>query len=139
MTDSHPSTSKSTILVVDDHPDVVDILRITLESKGFNVRCAYSGKDLFAGLEELKPDLIILDIMMPEMDGLKVLARLRENSDTASIPVILLTAMVQYEEVLRGYKMGADYYMTKPYTATQLLTGINSLLSRGQGDSVERP
>jgi len=79
---------------------------------------------------EQKPDLIILDIMMPQMDGLKVLARLRENSDTASIPVILLTAMVQYEEVLRGYKMGADYYITKPYTATQLLTGINSLLSR---------
>ncbi len=137
MTDSHPSTSKSTILVVDDHPDVVDILRITLESKGFNVRCAYSGKDLFAGLEELKPDLIILDIMMPEMDGLKVLARLRENSDTASIPVILLTAMVQQEDVIEGYKTGADYYIMKPFTSTQVLEGINLILGGDQGRSVK--
>ena len=137
MTDSHPSTSKSTILVVDDHPDVVDILRITLESKGFNVRCAYSGKDLFAGLEELKPDLIILDIMMPEMDGLKVLARLRENSDTASIPVILLTAMVQQEDVIEGYKTGADYYIMKPFTSTQVLEGINLILGGDQSRSVK--
>ncbi len=137
MTDSHPSTSKSTIMVVDDHPDVVDILRITLESKGFNVRCAYSGKDLFAGLEELKPDLIILDIMMPEMDGLKVLARLRENSDTASIPVILLTAMVQQEDVIEGYKTGADYYIMKPFTSTQVLEGINLILGGDQGRSVK--
>ncbi len=137
MTDSHLPASKRTIMVVDDHQDVVDILRIMLESKGFNVRCAYSGKDLFAGLEELKPDLIILDIMMPEMDGLKVLTRLRENSDTASIPVILLTALVQYEEVLRGYKMGADYYITKPFTNTQMLEGINLMLGGDQGRSVK--
>ncbi len=137
MTDSHPSTSKSTIMVVDDHPDVVDILRITLESKGFNVRCAYSGKDLFAGLEELKPDLIILDIMMPETDGLKVLARLRENSDTASIPVILLTAMVQQEDVIEGYKTGADYYIMKPFTSTQVLEGINLILGGDQSRSVK--
>ncbi len=64
MTDSHLPTSKRTIMVVDDHPDLVAILRITLESKGFNVRFAYSGKDLFAGLEELKPDLIILDSLI---------------------------------------------------------------------------
>ncbi len=137
MTDSHLPGSKRTIMVVDDHPDVVDILRITLESKGFNVRCAYSGKDLFAGLKGLKPDLIILDIMMPEMDGLKVLTRLRENSDTASIPVILLTALVQYEEVLKGYKTGADYYITKPFTSTQVLEGINLMLGGDQGRSVE--
>jgi DNA-binding response OmpR family regulator len=137
MTDSHLPANKRTIMVVDDNPDLVDILRITLESKGFNVRCAYSGKDLFAGLEELKPDLIILDIMMPQMDGLKVLTRLRENSDTASIPVILLTAMVQQEDVIEGYKMGADYYITKPFTSTQVLEGINLILGGDQGRSVE--
>ncbi len=137
MTDSHLPGSKRTIMVVDDHPDVVDILRITLESKGFKVRCAYSGKDLFAGLEELKPDLIILDIMMPEMDGLKVLTRLRENSNTASIPVILLTALVQQEKIIEGYKTGADYYISKPFTSTQVLEGINLMLGGDQGRSVE--
>ncbi len=139
MTVSHNPASKSTIMVVDDHPDLVEILRFRLESEGFNVRCAYSGKDLFAVLEEQKPDLIILDIMMPQMDGLEVLTQLKGDPDTASIPAILLTAKVQYEEVLRGYKMGADYYITKPCTATQLLTGVNTLLSRDQGDSVESP
>jgi len=126
-------------MVVDDNPEIVDTVRLLLEQKGFNVRCAYSGKDLFAGMGELKPDLIILDVMMPEMDGLEVLTRLKGDPDTASIPAILLTAKVQYEEVLRGYKMGADYYITKPCTATQLLTGVNTLLSRDQGDSVESP
>ncbi len=139
MTDSHPSTSKSTIMVVDDNPDIVEVLCKTLEEKGFNVRCAYSGKDLFAGLEELKPDLILLDVMMPEMDGLEVLTRIKGDRGTASIPVILLTAKTRYQDVLGGYKTGADCYMTKPFTTTQLLTGINRLLSRGQGDSVERP
>ncbi len=137
MTDSHLPASKRTIMVVDDHPDVVEILRITLESKGFNVRCAYSGKDHFAGLDDLKPDLIILDIMMPEMDGLKVLTRLREKSDTASIPVILLTALVQQENIIEGYKTGADYYITKPSTPTQVLEGINLLLGGDQGRSVK--
>jgi len=139
MTNSHLPARKSTIIVVDDNPEIVEILCKILEEKGFNVRCAYSAKDFFADMEGLKPDLILLDIMMPHMDGLEVLTRLKGDRGTASIPVILLTAKTQYEDVLRGYKMGADYYMTKPYTATQLLTGINFLLSRGQGDSVERP
>jgi len=129
MKDSPIPASNRTIMVVDDHPDQVDILRITLEWKGFNVRCAYSGKDLFAGLEKQKPDLILLDIMMPQMDGLEVLTRLRENSDTASIPVIFLTAKALYADVIRGYKMGAEYYFTKPIDNTQLLQGINSILS----------
>jgi len=139
MTDSHFPASKRTIMVVDDDAALVEILRIRLDSEGFNVRCGYSGKDLFAVLEELKLDLIVLDIMMPQMDGLEVLTRLKENLDMASIPVILLTAKVNYEDVLMGYKTGADHYLTKPFTGTQLLTGINRLLSRDQGDSVESP
>jgi DNA-binding response OmpR family regulator len=128
MKDSNLLASQFTIMVVDDNPDLVDILRITLEDKDFNVRCAYSGREVFAGLEENKPDLIILDIMMPQMDGLEVLTRLRENPDTASIPVILLTAKVLYDDVIRGYKKGAEYYITKPFTNSQLFTGINLLL-----------
>ena len=136
MTDSHFLASNRTIMVVDDNHDLVEIVRLTLESKGFNVRFAYSGKELFTGLEEQKPDLIILDVMMPQMDGLKVLTRLKGDPGTASIPVILLTAKVQYEDVLGGYKMGADYYITKPFTSTQLMTGINLFLSGDQGQSV---
>ena len=136
MTDSHSRASDRTIMVVDDNADLVEIVRLTLESKGFNVRCAYNGQELFVGLEEQKPDLILLDIMMPQMDGLEVLTRLKGDPGTASIPVILLTAKVQYEDVLGGYKTGADYYITKPFTSTQLMTGINLFLSGDQGQSV---
>ncbi len=137
MTDSHYPTSKRTIMVVDDSPDLVDILRIRLESNGFNVRCAYNGPQLFAGLDEHKPDLILLDMMMPQMNGFEVLRRLKGAPETSSIPIIMLTAMVKDSEA--AHKLGADYYITKPYTAPQLLAGINSLLSRDQGDSVESP
>ncbi len=139
MTDSHSPASKKTIMVVDDTKEIVTLLKLILETEGYLVQSAYRGKEVFKLLEEQKPDLIILDVMMPQMDGLEVLTRLKENPDTASIPVILLTVKTQHEDILTGYKKGADYYLTKPLTAPQLLTGINSLLSRGQGDSVERP
>ncbi len=128
MTDSPIPASNRTILVVDDNPDIVDILRIMLESNGFNVRCGYSGEDLFASLKEQMPDLILLDIMMPKMDGLQVLKRLKEDPSMPFIPVILLSAKVLDEDVLRGYKMGADYYITKPFTPTQVLDGIKAVL-----------
>jgi len=137
MTDSHLPASKRTIMVVDDTPDLVDILHNMLEESGFNVTCAYSGLELFASLKVQMPDLILLDIMMPQMDGLEVLTRLKGNPATASIPVIFLTAMVQHEDVLRGYKMGAEYYITKPFTSTQVLEGINLILCGDQGRSVE--
>ena len=86
-------------------------------------------------MEEQKPDLIILDIMMPQMNGWEVLTRLKGDPDTASIPVILVTAMVRYENIIRGYRMEADYYITKPFTETQLMTGINLFLSGDQRHS----
>ena len=117
-----------TIMVVDDNPDIITIVKTILEGKGYNVLSASSGQELLNLLNNQKPDLIILDIMMPEMDGLEVLGRLKGITETASIPVILLTAKVQYEDVLGGYKLGADYYITKPFTSTQLVNGINLLL-----------
>ncbi len=124
-------------MVVDDSPDLVEILRITLESNGFNVRCAYNGQELFASLKEQMPDLILLDIMMPQMDGFEVLTRLKEEPSMPFIPVILLSAKVLKEDVLRGYKMGAEYYITKPFTPTQVLEGVNLVLGGDQDPSVE--
>jgi two-component system, OmpR family, alkaline phosphatase synthesis response regulator PhoP len=121
-----------TIMVVDDNPDIITIVKTILEGKGYNVLSASSGQELLSLLNNQKPDLIILDIMMPEMDGLEVLGRLKGVTETASIPVILLTAKVQYEDVLGGYKLGADYYITKPFTSTQLVNGINLLLGESK-------
>jgi len=120
--------NKKTIMVVDDNPDIITIVKTILEGKGYNVHSAFSGVELLNLLKDQKPDLIILDIMMPEMDGLEVLTRLKGVTDTATIPIILLTAKVQYEDVLGG----ADYYITKPFTSTQLVNGINLLLGEGK-------
>lgn len=124
--------TQRTIMVVDDNPDIITIVKTILEGKGYHVLSASSGQELLNMLTDGKPDLIILDIMMPEMDGLEVLGRLKAVTETASIPVILLTAKVQYEDVLGGYKLGADYYITKPFTSTQLVNGINLLLGESK-------
>ncbi len=128
MTDSHFPASKNTIMVVDDDPDLVTFVRVTLEDDGYNVMCAYDGPELFDALEKQKPDLILLDIMMPRMDGLRVLRRLKGNPATASISVILLTAKVHHEDVQQGYDLGTDHYIKKPFDTTQLMTSINRLL-----------
>ncbi len=124
--------TKKTIMVVDDNPDIITIVKTILEGRGFTVFSASSGPELLNLLPTQKADLIILDIMMPEMDGLEVLTRLKGKTETSTIPVILLTAKVQYEDVLGGYKLGADYYITKPFTSTQLVNGINLLLGEGK-------
>ncbi len=132
MTDPQIPTSKGTILVVDDDPDIVAIAKIILEGEGYGVQTANNGLDMFSRLEEQKPDLIILDIMMPRMDGLEVLERLRGTAETSSIPVILLTAKVQQEDMVRGYKQGADYYIPKPFTfnGAHLINVINFLINK---------
>ncbi len=134
----HLSGTQSTILVVDDNPDMVTIVKTILEIKGYGVQSAYNGLEVFNLLQEQKSDLILLDIMMPQMDGLEVLTRLKENPDTASIPVILLSAKVLDEDIRVGYKLGADEYITKPFTRTQLMTSINRFL-RGPDYSPSLP
>jgi CheY-like chemotaxis protein len=124
--------NNKTIMVVDDNPDIITIVRTILEGKGFNVLSASSGAECLEALKTRKPDLIVLDIMMPEMDGLEVLTRLKAMTEFTSVPVVLLTAKVQYEDVLGGYKLGADYYITKPFTSTQLINGINLLLGESK-------
>ncbi len=122
-------SQKQTIVVVDDDPDLVTILKLILEHNGYNVICAYSGRQLFSALENHKPHLIILDVMMPHMHGFEVLSRLKNNPETSAIPVILVTAKIQFENVLEGYRSGADYYIPKPFTKSQLMEGIHRILN----------
>jgi len=120
---------KKTILVVDDEPELVTMIRKILEENGYHVICAFDGPQVFAVLKKHTPDLILLDIMMPEMNGLEVLARLKGDPETSSIPVFLLTAQDEYQEMLTGYDTGTDYYITKPFTKIQLMKAINLGLS----------
>ena len=137
MTDAHFLSIKRTIMVVDDEPELVTIVRLMLEQREFNVKYAYSGSQLFAVLKEQKPDLIILDVLMPLMDGLEVLRRLKAAPETSSIPVILLSALDQLKDISTGYEMGADHSITKPFNNAHLLTVIDNLLSGDRRHSVE--
>jgi DNA-binding response OmpR family regulator len=122
------------ILVVDDNPDAIAILRGTLEARGHTVLAAESGRQALDIVKTDRPDLILLDVMMPELSGIEVLKRLRDDSATASIPVILVTAKTQDDDVISGYQVGADYYITKPFTTKQLLYGISLVLERADDD-----
>ena|SRR2546423_6834656 len=118
------------ILAVDDNEDSLRIVQMIVQAAGFEVRIAHNGKQALEAVEEALPELIIMDVMMPEMDGVEALRTLRASPRTARIPVILLTAKGQDEDVLSGYESGAAYYMTKPFTAKQLLNGIRLLLGK---------
>lgn len=120
--------TKETIIVVDDNRDVLSIVEAMLQTKGYNVLTAYSSTELFACLKEKKPDLILLDILMPDVNGLEVLSRLKSAPETSSISVILLTALTRHEDILKGYNAGADYYISKPFTRTTLLNGVKLIL-----------
>lgn len=118
------------VLVVDDNPDSITIIRSILEAHGFAVQVAESGREALSKLEKEPPSVVLLDVMMPEMSGLEVLEKIKNDSMTAKIPVILVTAKTQDEDVLVGYQYGADYYITKPCTSKQLLYGIGLVLGR---------
>ena len=121
------------VLVVDDNEDSLRIVEAILRSAGFEVCLARDGKQGVEMAQASAPELIVLDIMMPVMDGVETLQKLRNSSRTSRIPVILLTAKAQDEDVIAGYQTGADYYITKPFTAKQLLYGVRLVL--GKADS----
>ncbi|MGD0948398.1 MAG: response regulator [Candidatus Binatia bacterium] len=123
---------KHKVLIVDDNPDSVAIMRSILESRGYDVAAAQSGAEALEFLQRETVNLVLLDIMMPEMSGTEVLQRIKDNAATGRLPVILVTAKTQDEDVLSGYQYGADYYITKPFTAKQLLYGIELILGKGE-------
>lgn len=122
--------AKKKVLVVDDDKDCIQLVKDFLESRGFEIVTAVEGETGLAKAKALKPDLIILDVMMPLMDGITVLQKLKENPVTQSIPVIMLTAKDRDEDVQKGYKHGAEYYITKPFELNQLILGVNLMMGK---------
>jgi len=121
------------ILVVDDNPDAIAIVKSALEARGYAVNTAERGATALTSVDADRPDVILLDIMMPDMSGLEVLEKLKSTPSTAAIPVILVTAKTQDDDVISGYAVGAEYYITKPFTTRQLMYGVNLVLGQ-QGD-----
>ena len=118
----------TTILVVDDSPDIALISARMLTSRGFAAITSNDGVEALAIVARQRPALILLDVMMPGMSGLDVLRALKADPHTATIPVVMVTAKTTDDDVLSGYQQGADYYITKPFTADELIYGVNLLL-----------
>jgi CheY-like chemotaxis protein len=117
-----------TVLVVDDNEDNIRIVATILLGRGFEVQIERDGKGALESVRRHPPDVILLDILMPGMDGIQVLDHLKADPRSATIPVIMVTAKAQDEDVLIGYKYGAEYYVTKPFTARQILYAISLVL-----------
>ncbi len=122
---------KKKILIAEDDPALIKLYKMVLEET-FELDIAYNGQEALDSANVHRPDIIVMDPMMPVMDGIEALSRFKENPTTATIPVILLTAKTQHKDVIEGYKTGADYYITKPFTTTELLNGINLCLRTSQ-------
>ena len=123
----------ATILVVDDEPDVVEIVRFRLEKEGHNIITASDGQSGLVLAFGAHPDLIILDVMMPGIDGFEVLFQLKNNPRTLNTPVIMLTAKTDLSSISKGWGMDVDNYVTKPFNVDELAKTVkNVLIFRGK-------
>jgi two-component system, OmpR family, alkaline phosphatase synthesis response regulator PhoP len=123
---------QSHILVVDDEPDLLELVHYTLTRAGYQVCCVKSGEEALTQVETRPPDLIVLDLMLPGMDGLEICQRLKRTSQTAAIPIVMLTARSAEADVVTGLELGADDYLTKPFSPRVLSARVKAVLRRQQ-------
>ncbi len=116
------------ILAVDDEKHILRLVQINLEKAGYLVVTASNGREALEAVAQERPDLIVMDVMMPEMDGLEALQKLKSDEVTATIPVVMLTAKAQDADVFQGWQSGADLYLTKPFNPIELLTFVKRIL-----------
>jgi DNA-binding response OmpR family regulator len=124
------SLKEKRILVVDDEPKMVDVVKSYLENSGYTVYTAYNGRKALETFEEVNPSLIVLDLMLPDTTGEEICKTLRKKS---SVPIIMLTAKIEEEDILKGLNIGADDYITKPFSPRQLIARVEAVLRRAEG------
>src|SRR3954451_7810612 len=120
------------ILIVEDDPDIADLVARYLDKAGFVTERAANGRDALAALAARQPDLMVLDLMLPQVDGLEVCRQARANPHTAAIPIIMLTARAEESERIVGLELGADDYLAKPFSPNELVARVRALLRRAQ-------
>jgi DNA-binding response OmpR family regulator len=122
--------SKETILVVDDEEDILELVRYNLSREGYDVRCAASGEEAHGIISSEKVDLLILDLMLPGMDGLELTRRLKSGPLYAELPIVMLSAKGEEVDIVAGLELGADDYVTKPFSPRVLIARVRSVLRR---------
>jgi len=125
-----PRMPGGTVLVVDDDPVIQKLLQVNFEMEGYSVITAGDGEEGLAKAQAERPDAVVLDVMMPKMDGLEVARRLKGDPDTESIPIILLSAKAQQADIQAGTATGAEDYLTKPFDPLELLQRVGALIDR---------
>ena len=128
---------KQKILVVDDEPEAVELVEFNLKQAGYDVATADDGAEALKKTRAILPSLILLDVMLPEMDGLEVCKMLRRDPATAAIPIIMLTAKAAEIDRVLGLELGADDYLTKPFSPREMVLRVKKLLERGRGKAEE--
>jgi two-component system alkaline phosphatase synthesis response regulator PhoP/two-component system response regulator VicR len=123
---------KRKILAVDDNKNIVRLIQINLMKLGYDVDCAYDGVECLKKVAVQKPDLIVLDIMMPRKDGFQTLKDLKSNPETADIPIIMLTAKAQDGDILKGWQSGVDCYLTKPFNPAELIAFVKRIFAHSE-------
>jgi phosphate regulon transcriptional regulator PhoB len=126
----------ATVLVVDDEKDLVDLVKYHLEKEGLKCLEARDGETALQVARERTPDLVVLDLMLPGVDGLEVCRKLRKDPKTSSIAIIMLTAKAEEVDRIVGLEMGADDYMVKPFSPRELVARVKAVLRRGQGQDM---
>jgi two-component system, OmpR family, alkaline phosphatase synthesis response regulator PhoP len=122
--------ASSHILVIDDELDILELLDYNLAKQGYDVTCANSGEDALTKLTLCRPDLVLLDLMLPGIDGLDVCKAMKRNAQMANIPIIMLSARGEEADIVTGLELGADDYLTKPFSPSVLLARVKAVLRR---------
>ena len=128
--------AKETILIIEDEEDIQELLRYNLERDGYEVVGCLTGEDGLRALESKRPDLVLLDLMLPGLDGKEICRRLKREEGTADIPIIMLTARGEESDIVAGLELGADDYVTKPFSPKVLSARVGAVLRRARESAV---
>ena len=130
--------SSGRVLIVEDERDVAELLRYNLGKEGYDVVVAATGAEAVRQAHEARPDLVLLDIMVPQLNGWEICRRLKQDTETRAIPVIMVTGRVEEGDKVLGFEVGADDYVTKPFSPRELIARIRAVTRRGRVDPVGR-
>ncbi len=123
------------VLVVEDEADISELIRYNLELAKFEVKAVLSGEEVFNAVNEFEPDLVLLDLMLPGLSGLEVCQRLKQSGDSKDIPIIMVTAKGEETDIIKGLELGADDYVTKPFSPQVLTARVSAVLRRSRSES----
>jgi two-component system, OmpR family, alkaline phosphatase synthesis response regulator PhoP len=139
MVTSNEELRNRSVIVVEDDEDIADSIRYNLEREGFRVRVALTGEDALKLILDLPPSVIMLDLNLPQMSGFELCRRLRSESITSQIPILMLTARTDESDKVLGLDLGADDYITKPFSMRELIARVNAVLRRAEGRDAATP